>query len=110
MTVTDTAETLPAIEIRQEGLAAARLASDDISVLSAVLMRALEAHAAAIQPSGAVSVVSVSLDMTGEAFSAGEVELASEIDRQTRSLVFMHAYAKQGGQIIIKATAIFRLS
>ncbi|MGB3626319.1 MAG: acyl-CoA thioesterase domain-containing protein [Henriciella sp.] len=110
MTVTHSAETFPAIEIEQEGLAKAELAANDISVLSAVVMRALQAHATTLAGARAVAVVSVSYDMTGEEVSGGEVALSSEIDRQTRSLLFMHAYAKQGERVIIKATAIFRLS
>ncbi|MEQ9314443.1 MAG: hypothetical protein RLN72_01250 [Henriciella sp.] len=110
MTATDTADIVPAIDTKAEGHATASLATGDLSLASAALMRALERHAADIAGETEVSLVSVSFDMTGEAFSGGEIEIKSSVDRQTRSLLFMHAYAAHGSTTLIKATAIFRLS
>lgn len=88
----------------------ADLASADEGTLSAIALRAMKQFAAESAGDKTASTVSVSLDFTGEAFTGGAVDIDCDIDRQTRTLIFLHAYLRSGDRTLIKATSIFRLS
>lgn len=109
MSVTHPASTIPALD-HSEPVTRANAADGHEGVLGALTLNALKAAAAAAAGQLTASTVSVSLDMTGEAFSGGDVEFACTVDRQTRTLIFMHAMVTSGGRCLIKATAIFRLA
>lgn len=100
---------LPGIDILSPGEAAAHLPAAGDAVLSALMIRALRAHAGSAAEDKTVRTVSVSLDMTDAEFAGGDVRMVSKIDRQTRTLVFMGGSLIAEGKVILKATAIFRL-
>lgn len=107
----DLTDSLPELQIKAPGNAAAKLPDDvDESVLSALIIRAMQAHADSLAEARRARTVSVSLDMTGKAFAGGEVSLRSKVDRQTRTIIFMGAELCVQGDVIQKATAIFRLT
>ena len=107
----DTSDTLPDIQIKSPGEAVASLPGPaDEAVLSALMVRALQAHADSLAETREAKTVSVSLDMTGKPHDGGEVQIRSEVDRQTRTIIFMGGELLAKGEILLKATAIFRLS
>lgn len=106
----DTAITLPELNIREAGHATATLPAAGEAVLSALMIRAMRAHADSLAGEKKAKTVSISLDMTGAAFEGGEATLSSKVDRQTRTIIFMSGILSGAGETILKATAIFRLA
>jgi len=89
-------------------------ASADIDQLSpAQLAGLLEAvidhHARSLLEEGALSIVSITMDMSGESEIAGALQFASRIDRKTRTLIFASGVAKQNDRHLLKATVVFRI-
>lgn len=105
----DTPAALPGIDILSPGEAAAHLSASGEDVLSALMIRALRAHADSAAGDRIARTVSVSLDRTDAEFAGGDVRMMSKIDRQTRTLVFMGGALIAEDKAILKATAIFRL-
>ncbi|WP_084398099.1 hypothetical protein [Henriciella aquimarina] len=104
-----TSQQLPPLKIRAPGEAVVALTEASETVLSALMIDALKAHAASIAGEDAAHTVSLSLDMTGERFSGDEAVFRSAVDRQTRSLLFMACTLLCGGRVLMKATGIFKL-
>lgn len=90
--------------------AAARIDGARDDIVSGLVIQALQHHADAVGAGKTAKLVSVSLDMTGADVSAGTVEISSKTDRQTRTLLFTGAELSLDGKLLVKATAIFRLS
>ena len=106
----DTPTVLPELDIKLPGEATADLPAADEAILSALMIRALRAHADSVAGDRQAHSVSVSVDLTGTEFQGGDLRFLSEVDRQTRTLVFMNGTLRSGESVLLKATAIFRLS
>ncbi|MEQ8557224.1 MAG: hypothetical protein RIB03_02815 [Henriciella sp.] len=102
--------TLPEIEITAPGEAKARLPKAGEAVLSALMIRAMRAHADSLGGEKTAKTVSISVDVTGADFAGGEVALSSKVDRQTRTIIFMSGTLSADGTTLLKATSIFRLT
>ncbi|GGB78534.1 hypothetical protein [Henriciella pelagia] len=98
------------LQVSQEGKASAELSSGAETALSGLILTAMKQVASDVAGQMSASTVSVSLDFTGEDFRGGAVDVECTVDRQTRTLIFMHAYVSTAGRHLLKATAIFRLS
>ena len=106
----DTAITLPDLDITDAGTATATLPAAGEAVLSALMIRAMRAHADSLAGDRTAKTVSISLDMTGAEFPGGDIALSLRVDRQTRTIIFMSGTLSGAGETVLKATAIFRLA
>jgi len=102
--------TLPEIKITAPGEAKAHLPKAGEAVLSALMIRAMRAHADSLGGEKTAKTVSISVDVTGADFAGGEVALSSKVDRQTRTIIFMSGTLSADGTTLLKATSIFRLT
>ena len=102
--------TLPDVSIKAPGEAEATLPAAGEAVLSAIMIRALRAHADTLAEDRIAKTVSISVDVTGETFDGGTVSMKTKTDRQTRTLIFMNGIMRAGDTALLKATAIFRLA
>ncbi|MEL6753265.1 MAG: acyl-CoA thioesterase domain-containing protein [Pseudomonadota bacterium] len=75
--------------------------------LAGEMMQVLEA-AAAETANADVSLVSITLDATGEV-SAATVTYDIAVDRKTRTLVFLNARALDGDAPVMTGTAVFAI-
>jgi len=78
-------------------------------VISALLMLVVRRHALSSIAGGEVIPVSVTVDVTGEAKPGETLTFESDIDRKTRTLVFINGTAMQGDTPLLKATAVYRI-
>lgn len=81
--------------------------TDPVDV-SIVLHKVLQRHAASLVGDQNVALVSSALDVTGDP-SGEAMQLSSFVDRQTRSLLFMHGVAAFGVTPRLRLTAIYRI-
>ncbi|MEM1105491.1 MAG: hypothetical protein AAGH87_03800 [Pseudomonadota bacterium] len=82
-----------------------------VADLAAAMVAALE-ETAMEASGGAVTLVSVTLDVTGPVGGGGDTPPVFEaaIDRKTRSLIFLNARAMAGAGPVMTGTAIFSLT
>ncbi len=81
--------------------------SEVVRSLAGEMMQVLEAAAAETASAG-VSLVSITLDATGEiGESAPTFDIA--VDRKTRTLVFLNARALEGDAPVMTGTAVFAI-
>ncbi len=78
-------------------------------IIASCLMRVIRSRAQAEAQASDLQPVSVNLDMTGALAAGRLLEFDSETDRQTRTLVFAHGSARQDGQTVMTATAVYRI-
>ncbi len=110
MTGTETpAHLVPALEWRGADEARARVPEGSAVLLPSLITESLRIYADEMAGEAQGKLVSVSLDMSGEAFSGGDLSIRLKTDRKTRSLLFVQASLSSEGRLLIKATAIFRL-
>ncbi|CAI8320504.1 MAG: hypothetical protein CME93_00080 [Hyphomonadaceae bacterium] len=81
--------------------------ADPVDV-SVVLHKVLQRHAASLVTDQNVELVSSALDVTGGP-SGTPLQLSSFVDRQTRSLLFMHGVATCDAAPRIRLTAIYKI-
>jgi len=72
------------------------------------LMAAIRADAEARCSPDRVELVSVTLDVTG-ADVHGQPEFTARIDRKTRTVLFTGGAARCGDDIVMNATAVYRI-
>ena len=100
---------LPALDWQGTDEAHARVPADGAVLLPALITEALRVYADEMAGEATGKLVSVSLDMSGEAFSEGDIGIRLKTDRKTRSLLFVQASLSSGDRLLIRATSIFRL-
>lgn len=110
MTAADTTSRLPALDWDDAGTAKADLSAGGEALLSSLLVEAMREHAARLAGEAQATLVSVGLDFTGASFAPGTAEIRTDVDRQTRSLIFTNAELAMAGTLLIKATGIFRIA
>lgn len=108
MTTHDQQTGLPELDFKSDDRAVFSASPADPAILSALTLRALTHYASALATGGEAKLVSVSVDVTGTGFDGGAGEVSSQVDRQTRTLLFMGADLTSGAGLHLKATAIFR--
>lgn len=75
--------------------------------IGALLLSVVRRHAAAL--AGApVHPVSWSMDVIGPC-EGGALQLDSQLDRQTRTLIFINGTAQAGGALCLRVTALYRI-
>lgn len=57
---------------------------------------------------GAVELVSVNFDRVGSVAGCADAIASTEIDRRTRTMVFLHGDLRCGAEVALTATAVFR--
>ena len=62
--------------------------------LAGLLEAVIDHHARSLLEDGTLSIVSITMDMSGETEIAGALQFASRIDRKTRTLIFASGIAK----------------
>jgi alkylhydroperoxidase/carboxymuconolactone decarboxylase family protein YurZ len=83
--------------------------SDEHLVLTAAIRAVLDNAAAEFVGGANVSLVSMTLDVLNDAVAKDEVRFETELDRKTRTLVFINATATRGDTGVLKATSIYRI-
>ena len=78
-------------------------------VLSALLMQVVRRHAESLADGEPVAPVSVSVDVTGQVSGAAPLDFESQVDRKTRTIIFIGGTATQEGRPLLKATAVYRI-
>ena len=78
--------------------------------IAGLLQAVVEHHAASLLDGAELYVVSVTLDMSGDADADGQVQFTGRIDRKTRTLIFASGTASQNDRHLVKATVVFRIS
>lgn len=99
-----------ALEFDSERIATLRTASNDHEVLSALLMETVRHHGEALTEGAGIVPVSVTIDVTGSVSGETPIRFQSDIDRKTRTLLFIGGEASQDGAPLLKATAVYRIS
>ena len=74
-----------------------------------LLMRALQTSAETAADTSGVELVSTTMDVTADLSEGGTLTFETEVDRRTRTLVFLHGAAKRDGQAVMTATAVYRI-
>lgn len=82
--------------------------TEDQLVLSGLLTHTLRAAAMAAAAPAEIELVSIATDATGRA-EGGQIVFSTQIDRQTRTLIFLSGDAREEGAPRLRGTAIFRV-
>lgn len=80
----------------------------DQLALAALLTYTLRQAADVAAAPGEIELVSIAIDATGSA-EGGEIAFSAQIDRQTRTLIFLSGDARENGAPRLRGTAIFRV-
>jgi len=84
-------------------------ASDNHLIVTAAIRAVLDRAASQTASGAAVSLVSMTLDVLDGDGAGQETRFETELDRKTRTLVFINATATRGDTGILKATSIYRI-
>ena len=84
-------------------------ASDNHLILTAAIRAVLDHAASDVAGGAVVSLVSMTLDVLDGDASGQETHFETELDRKTRTLVFINATATRGDTGKLKATSIYRI-
>ncbi len=84
--------------------------SSEHEVLSALLMETVRHYGEALAEGAGIVPVSVTIDVTGIVSGEAPVRFEAEIDRKTRTLLFIGGEASQAGGPLLKATAVYRIT
>lgn len=84
-------------------------ASDEHLILTAAIRAVLDRAASDVAGGAAVSLVSMTLDVLDGDVAGSETRFETELDRKTRTLVFINAIATRGDAGVLKATSIYRI-
>ena len=109
-TLSDISIPYSALSFGEGGQASAPAGITDPEVIASLLMRVLRRQADMSAGVGHVETVSVTIDVTGENLADGALSFTCEIDRQTRTLIFIGGAVTQGGKPCLKATAVYRIT
>jgi hypothetical protein len=107
--MTDTASGLPPLTFPTENTASFDASGQGPGIQSALLVHALSHHADKLAEQGTADLVSISMDVTGTPLGDGQATIKSDVDRQTRTLLFIGAELSSRTGLHTRATAIFRI-
>lgn len=82
--------------------------SKDQLVLAGLLTHTLRQAAEAASSPAEIELVSIATDATGRA-EGGEIAFSAQIDRETRTLIFLSGDARENGAPRLRGTAIYRV-
>lgn len=99
---------LSALQPQAEGGFLLPAGSTDQLVLAGLLTHTLRQAAQAAASPAEIELVSIATDATGSA-EGGEIVFSAQIDRQTRTLIFLSGDARENGAPRLRGTAIFRV-
>lgn len=97
------------LDFADDARATARDVPADHTVIAGLLQHVITAHAASLTDGVEVTLVSVTIDVTGPVPSGVEATFQSKLDRKTRTLIFIGGEATHAGGPMIKATAVYRI-
>ena len=109
MTTTDTISSLPSLAFNSEKTSSFDANGEGPGKQSALLVEALSHHANTLAEGGTADLVSISMDVTGTPLGHGQANIESDVDRQTRTLLFIGAELSSKAGLHTRATAIFRI-
>lgn len=81
----------------------------DLPSIGVALQRIFEHYMQGKLDYAALNLVSITHDITGSPILGEPITFQTQIERQTRTLVFASGIAQQGEQPVLKATMIYRL-
>ena len=80
----------------------------DPDIAAALLMRVV--RRAALEAAGRpVEPISVTIDVAGRLKAEAALSFSAKIDRKTRTIVFAGGVAQYGEEIVMSATAVYRI-
>ncbi|MEL7546498.1 MAG: hypothetical protein AAGJ84_07595 [Pseudomonadota bacterium] len=99
---------IDALAVTSDGGWTLEAGSSDQLVLIGLLTHTLKQAAAELVTPDRIELVSIAVDATGKAMG-GAVKFAHQIDRQTRTLIFISGDVRESEEPLLRGTAIFRL-
>ncbi|WP_139792328.1 hypothetical protein [Henriciella litoralis] len=107
--MTETTSGLPPLTFETDNTSSFDANGEGPGIQSALLVQALSHHANTLAADGKADLVSISMDVTGTPLGDGKGAIQSDVDRQTRTLLFIGAELSSKAGLHTRATAIFRI-